>query len=153
MSQLQRGLDSEQGLPSTVMAIAPQNRAMQLHGWSAEHTRLADALAERIRQHLQPGQPLGRTPTTGDVADLAAITADGIGVDAALALVDAVLLPNNIALDDPRSVAYIPVAPTTAAALFEAVVGAWSFSGESWQEAGAAAAAEEVVLRWLSDLA
>jgi glutamate/tyrosine decarboxylase-like PLP-dependent enzyme len=126
---------------------------MQLHGWSAEHDRLSSALAERIRHHFQPGRPLGRTPSPADVAELAAITAEGLGADAALALVDAVLLPNNVALDDPRSVAYIPVAPTTTAALFDAVVGAWSFSGESWQEAGAAVAAEEAVLAWLAGLA
>ena len=64
----------------------------------------------------------------------------------ALALVDDVLLPNNVALDHERFLAYIPAAPATTAALFDAVVGAWSFSGESWQEAGAAVAAENAAL-------
>ena len=44
-------------------------------------------------------------------------------------------------------------APATAAALFDAVVGAWSFSGESWQEAGAAVAAENSALDWIRSLA
>ncbi len=133
--------------------IAPRNRDVPLHGWSDEHERLADELATRIRQHFQPGAPLGRTPTTDEVTGVDAIRADGIGIDAALAIVDDVLLPNNVALDHDRFLAYIPAAPATTAALFDAVVGAWSFSGESWQEAGAAVAAEGAVLTWLSGLA
>ena len=61
------------------------------------------------------------------------------------------LLPNNVALDHERFLAYIPAAPATTAALFDAVVGAWSFSGESWQEAGGAVAAENAALDWLAD--
>ena len=53
----------------------------------------------------------------------------------------------------PAFLAYIPAAPATAAALFDAIVGAWSFSGESWQEAGAAVAAENAALDWLRSLA
>ena len=63
------------------------------------------------------------------------------------------LLPNNVALDHPQFLAYIPAAPATTAALFDALVGAWSFSGESWQEAGAAVAAEDAALDWLRALA
>jgi len=125
---------------------------VQLHGWSPEHAVLAEALARRIRGHLGD-PPLGRIPAPEDVADLAAITPGGLGVDRALMLVDDVLLPNNVALDHSRFLAYIPAAPSTAAALFDAVVGAWSFSGESWQEAGAAVAAEQAVLDWLVGLA
>ena len=76
-----------------------------------------------------------------------------LGVAAALRLVDDVLLPNNVALDHRQFLAYIPAAPATTAALFDAVVGAWSFSGESWQEAGAAVAAENAALDWLRGLA
>jgi glutamate/tyrosine decarboxylase-like PLP-dependent enzyme len=125
---------------------------MSLHGWSDDHEALLAALAARVRGHFRPAAPLGRTPATADVAALAAVTADGIGFDAALQLVDDVLLPNNVALDHPQFLAYIPAAPATTAALFEAVVGAWSFSGESWQEAGAAVAAEEAALGWLRTL-
>ena len=126
---------------------------MQLHGWSPEHARLADEIDRRIRAHLQPPAPLGRTPAGDEVAELAAITSGGLGVDEALRLVDEVLLPNNVALDHERFLAYIPAAPATTAALFDAVVGAWSFSGESWQEAGGAIAAENAALDWLRTLA
>ncbi len=126
---------------------------MELHGWSPDHDRLADTLAARIRAHFQPGAPLGRTPTVADVAPLAAIGADGLGIDGALALVDDILLPNNVALDHERFLAYIPASPATTAVLFDALVGAWSFCGESWQEAGAAVAAEGAVIDWLVQLA
>ena len=127
--------------------------AVQLHGWSADHDRLAGELTRRIREHWSADAPLGRTPAAPDVAGLAAITAAGLGVDDALRLVDEVLLANNVALDHPQFLAYIPAAPATTAALFDAVVGAWSFSGESWQEAGAAVAAENAALDWLRSLA
>ena len=126
---------------------------MQLHGWSDEHARLAQELNRRITAHFGLQRSLGRTPAPADVVSLAAITTDGLGVEAALALVDDVLLPNNVALDHERFLAYIPAAPATAAALFDAVVGAWSFSGESWQEAGGAVAAENAALHWLAELA
>ncbi|MGI9052591.1 MAG: pyridoxal phosphate-dependent decarboxylase family protein [Ilumatobacteraceae bacterium] len=126
---------------------------MELHGWSSEHARLAGELAQRIAEHFQPPAPLGRTPSALDVADLAAVTPAGIGVDAALALVDDVLLPNNVALDHEAFFAYIQAAPATTAALFDALVGAWSFCAESWQEAGAAVAAENAALAWLANIA
>ncbi len=126
---------------------------LSLHGWSPDHERLAAALAERITGHLGGGPVLGRTPAPAEVAALAAITPAGLGVDGALALVDGALLPNNVALDHPNFLGYIPAAPATTAALFDGVVGAWSFSAESWQEAGGAVAAEESVLTWLADLA
>ena len=126
---------------------------MNLHGWSAAHDELANGLRERIRAHFGPAQSLGRTPTPADVAALDAITPDGLGIAGGLRLVGDVLLPNNVALDHPQFLAYIPAAPATTAALFDGLVGAWSFSGESWQEAGAAVAAENVALGWLRGLA
>jgi aromatic-L-amino-acid/L-tryptophan decarboxylase len=126
---------------------------VDLHGWSAEHAQLADELGRRIRGHFRPDAPIGRTPATSDVVALSAITPGGLGLDEALALVDEVLLPNNVGLDHDRFLAYIPAAPATSAALFDALVGAWSFSGESWQEAGGAVAAEQAALDWLRSLA
>jgi glutamate/tyrosine decarboxylase-like PLP-dependent enzyme len=126
---------------------------MPLHGWSAEHRELAGEIHERVRAHFGPDRQLGRTPSAADVAPLAAITPSGVGVDRALRLVDEVLAPNNVALDHPQFLAYIPAAPATTAALFDGLVGAWSCTGESWQEAGASVAAENAALEWLGDLA
>ncbi len=120
-----------------------------MHGWSAEHDELARGLGERIRSHFAPPRSLGRTPTPEEVAALGVITPDGVGIAAALRLVDDTLLPNVVALDHPQFLAYIPAAPATTAALFDAVVGAWSFSGENWLEAGAAVAAENAALGWM----
>jgi L-2,4-diaminobutyrate decarboxylase len=122
---------------------------MNLHGWSAAHDDLASEIADCISAHFGSAPPLGRTPSPADVAALDAISADGLGVAAALRLVTEVLLPNTVALDHPQFLAYIPAAPATSAALFDGLVGAWSFSGESWQEAGAAVAAENAALGWL----
>jgi glutamate/tyrosine decarboxylase-like PLP-dependent enzyme len=125
---------------------------MTLHGWAAEHDELAAWIRDRVRAHFDPARPLGRTPTTADVAGLRAITTSGLGVGEAIRLVDELLLPNNVGLDHPQFLAYIPAAPATTAALFDAIVGAWSFSGESWQEAGGAVAAENAALDWLAGL-
>jgi glutamate/tyrosine decarboxylase-like PLP-dependent enzyme len=126
---------------------------MGLHGWAAEHDELAAWIRDRVRTHFDPTRSLGRTPAAADVAGLRAITAGGLGVTEAVRLVDELLLPNNVGLDHPQFLAYIPAAPATTAALFDAVVGAWSFSGESWQEAGGAVAAENAALDWLAGLA
>ena len=126
---------------------------MDLHGWSDEHSGLWAELSRRVEAHFSSPTPLGRTPLQQDVAALAAISVDGLGVDGGLRLVDNVLLPNNIALDHEQFLAYVPAAPATVAALFDAIVGAWSFSGESWQEAGAAVAAENAALDWLRSIA
>ena len=126
---------------------------MPLHGWSADYAELASEIHERVRTHFGLDRPLGRTPSAADVAPLAAITPSGLEFDRALRLVDDVLVPNNVSLDHPQFLAYIPAAPATTAALFDALVGSWSFTGESWQEAGAAVAAENAALDWLGELA
>ena len=122
----------------------------ELHGW--DHDRAAARIGELVRARLAGDRPLGRTPSSRDVAALAAVGADGLGVDAALDLVESVLLPNNVSLDHPHFLAYVPAAPATSAVLLDALVGAWSFSAESWQEAGGAVAAENVALEWLCSL-
>jgi aromatic-L-amino-acid/L-tryptophan decarboxylase len=128
-----------------------------MFAWNDQTAYLCDQLASRINRHLaKPGaEGLGTIPDPSALRPLLAslITAEGLGVDGALAAVDDVLLPNNIALDHPAFLAYIPAAPTMAAALFDALVGAYSFSGESWQEAGGAIGAENTVLTWLASLA
>ena len=129
--------------------------AVNLHGWSADHARLA-----RRARRADPRPLPARTRRSGGrrrrptSPSWRRSRADGLGARRrARRLVDDVLLPNNVALDHERFLAYIPAAPATTAALFDAVVGAWSFSGESWQEAGAAVAAENAALDWLRSLA
>jgi aromatic-L-amino-acid/L-tryptophan decarboxylase len=122
-----------------------------MHAW--EHDQMQRRVSALIQRHLTTEPSLGRTPSRRDVADLAAVTDDGIGIDATLDLVERVILPNNVALDHPNFLAYIPAAPTPSTVLIDALVAAWSFSGESWQEAGGAVAAENAALAWLAELA
>jgi glutamate/tyrosine decarboxylase-like PLP-dependent enzyme len=61
-----------------------------------------------------------------------------------------VVEPNTVGLDHPAFLAFVPAAPTPASVLFDAVVGASSFSAESWLEASGAVAAENAALRYLA---
>ena len=110
---------------------------MELHGWSPDHARLADELTRRHPAPLRARRTARAHPDHVRRRRARRHHARRArGSTRRCALVDDVLLPNNVALDHPRFLAYIPAAPATTAALFDALVGAWSFSGESWQEAG-----------------
>jgi glutamate/tyrosine decarboxylase-like PLP-dependent enzyme len=58
-----------------------------------------------------------------------------------------------ISADSPRYLSFIPCAPTKAALLFDMVVSCASLQGISWLEAAGAIAAENQVLRLISDRA
>jgi aromatic-L-amino-acid/L-tryptophan decarboxylase len=62
------------------------------------------------------------------------------------------VVPNTVALDSERYLAFIPVAPSAAGVWMEAAVGAATFSAESWLEAAGVVAAENQTLRWVADL-
>ena len=81
------------------------------------------------------------------------ITEDGLGGQEALRLFAEVLAPATISVDHPRSLSYIPGAPSEASILFDLVVGASSIYGGSWHEGAGAVFAENQALRWLADLA
>jgi aromatic-L-amino-acid/L-tryptophan decarboxylase len=101
------------------------------------------------------GADLGRTVSADDIGPLfaSALSAEGLGVDAAWKLFERAVVPNTIALDSPRFLAFVPMAPAAAAVWMDAAVGASSFSAESWLEAAGAVAAENQALRFLADLA
>lgn len=82
-----------------------------------------------------------------------AITADGLGVDRAWDLFETSVAAHTLALDGPRYLAFIPMSPAAAAIWMDAVVGATSFSAESWLEAAGAVAAENQALDYLRQLA
>jgi glutamate/tyrosine decarboxylase-like PLP-dependent enzyme len=81
------------------------------------------------------------------------IPRDGVGVEAAWSVFRSAVDHHTVGLDSPRYLAFIPMAPSTAAVWMDAVVGASSFSAESWLEAAGAVAAENQVLEWFADLA
>ena len=107
---------------------------------------------ERLR--LDP-PPLDNSRPEADLRAMAGrtITPDGIGGLEALRIFADVLAPSCISTDHPRFFAFVPVAPTEAAMLFDLVVGSSALYGGSWLEGAGAVFAENEALRWLADLA
>jgi aromatic-L-amino-acid/L-tryptophan decarboxylase len=109
-------------------------------------------LVDRLTQTA----PLGATALPSELAAAlgsASITNDGIGLDEAWRRFAEVLAPANTGLASERFLGFIPAAPTAAAVLMDAMVGAASFSAESWLEASGAVHAENEVLAWLARVA
>lgn len=124
-----------------------------LHGADA----LPAGFSERVSAHIDARiahAPLGRTvpPSVMEPLLAGAITTEGLGVDAAWQLYLDHVEPNTVGLDSERFLAFIPVSPSAAGVWMDAMVGAATFSAESWLEASGVVAAENQVLRWLADL-
>jgi L-2,4-diaminobutyrate decarboxylase len=98
---------------------------------------------------------LGSGPGAEELAAAAgpAITPEGLGAERALALLREVVLPATVAIDHQRYLAFIPSAPTPAAALLDLLASAFSVYGGSWLEGAGPVHAENEALRWLADLA
>ncbi len=99
--------------------------------------------------------PLGRTTPPDQLLPLfeGAITPGGLGVAAAWDVFETAVTPHTVALDGPRYLAFIPMSPSASAIWMDCVVGASSFSAESWLEAAGAVAAENQALDYLRHLA
>lgn len=116
---------------------------------------IAELCATWVSHRLDNPPPVA-PPVTPDALAAAlgtTITDDGIGATSAMRLFADHVAPAAVALDSPRHVALMPGAPTMAAALFDACVGAGALVAEAWIEAAGAIAAENQALRWLVDLA
>ncbi len=126
---------------------------MSLHGPDAIPDELAAAMAAFVEERIA-GAPLGRTVPPAEMLPLleGTITDRGLGPDAAWQRFVERVAPNTVGLDSERYLAFIPVAPSAAGVWMEAVVGAATFSAESWLEAAGVVAAENQALRWLADL-
>jgi glutamate/tyrosine decarboxylase-like PLP-dependent enzyme len=125
-----------------------------LHGSGAVPAELVERMAAFIRRRLDD-RPLGRTISPSEMEPLLGgmITAAGLGATEAWERFVRDVAANTVGLDSERYLAFIPVAPSTAGVWMEAVVGAATFSAESWLEAAGVVAAENQTLRWLADLA
>ncbi|MFI1658882.1 pyridoxal phosphate-dependent decarboxylase family protein [Streptomyces sp. NPDC020472] len=124
-----------------------------MHAYDEDLTQqVMGHLLDRLR--LAP-PPLGRL---GEHEELALALKDAIGTgprrpaDVLRTYTDA-LEPTVVSCDHPAFLAFIPGAPTKAAALFDMVLSASSLHGVSWLEASGAVAAENQVLRLFADLA
>ena len=117
----------------------PQDAAAAAEAFDWALGRLADR-----RAVLPPATPRQALPE---------LTAGGIGAEAAMRLLLDVIVPSAIPPDHPRYLAFIPGVPTVAATIADMVLSAAMIYGGSRIEAGAAADAEDAVLRWLADAA
>lgn len=124
-----------------------------LHGAGAVPDEFGMRVAARIAARIE-APPLGTTETPHDLATAlaATITGGGLGIDAAWNAYLRHVEPNCLGLDSERFLAFIPVSPAAAGVWMDAMVGAATFSAESWLEAAGAVAAEQATLRWLADL-
>jgi glutamate/tyrosine decarboxylase-like PLP-dependent enzyme len=124
-----------------------------LHGPDAFPRAVTQQIADWMNARLAQ-VALGRTVTPGEMNSLleGTITARGLGPEAAWERFIERVVPNTVALDSERYLAFIPVSPSAAGVWMEAAVGAATFSAESWLEAAGAVAAENQALRWLADL-
>lgn len=127
-----------------------------VHGWTKETERLAKAVFEYARERLllDPA-PLDGPRSAEELLAAAGetVTARGLGGDEALRVFAEVLAPACVSIDNPRYLSFIPCAPTSAATLFDLVVGASCIYGGSWLEGAGAVFAENQALRWIADLA
>jgi glutamate/tyrosine decarboxylase-like PLP-dependent enzyme len=125
-----------------------------VHRYSLDDDLTARALAEACLARLAMDAPLD-FPQTPDQLRASAgdtVTASGLGGAEALRLWNDVLAPACLSVDNPRYLAFIPSAPTRAAAAFDMLVGASNVYAGSWLEGSGAVFAENQALRWIADL-
>jgi glutamate/tyrosine decarboxylase-like PLP-dependent enzyme len=125
-----------------------------VHRYSLDDDLTARALAVACLARLAMDAPLD-FPQTPDQLRASAgdtVTASGLGGAEALRLWNDVLAPACLSVDNPRYLAFIPSAPTRAAAAFDMLVGASNVYAGSWLEGSGAVFAENQALRWIADL-
>ena len=127
-----------------------------VHEWDGSTDLLAQSVlgyaVERLKVRKDPRW--GARPAA-ELADAlaGAISPEGIGGHAALALFRDVLMHACRPMDDPANLAYVPTAPTPAANLIDVVVSASSIFAGYWEGGAGAIAAENQALTWLAGLA
>ncbi len=127
-----------------------------MHVWDGPTELFAHSVIgyaiERLRLPKDPHW--GAAPAAQLSAALAdAVRPEGAGAHQALRLFRDVLMPACRPMDDPMNLAYVPTAPSLAAAMFDLVVSSASIFGGTWESGAGAIVAENQVIRWLADLA
>lgn len=121
-------------------------------GDESEIVRLAlEWTAQRVARH---GDPHTTARPASELAAAAGRTVvpKGIGAEAALRVYSDVLQPATRSQDDPLNLAYIPGAPTRAAAVFDLVTSASNIFGGLWEAGAGAIHAENEAIAWLVGL-
>lgn len=134
---------------------APIAGPTRMHQTGPDAERFIRSLAELSIARLCDPVPLDSAATfeTLQAAVGQTVTEEGIGADAAIAAWDDVLSRACLSTDHQRYLAFIPSAPSKAAAAFDMLIGASSVYAGSWLEGAGAVYAENQALRWLADLA
>jgi aromatic-L-amino-acid/L-tryptophan decarboxylase len=125
----------------------------RMHRYDA---RMVDLVFDYMRERLQYDPVPLDHPGDGERLSGALeglLNAGGNDPAEVLKLYDHELSRAVISADSPRYLSFIPCAPTKAALLFDMVVSCASLQGISWLEAAGAIAAENQVLRLISDRA
>jgi glutamate/tyrosine decarboxylase-like PLP-dependent enzyme len=127
-----------------------------MHELTPELEQFAREMFEQVleRQRMNP-MPLGGIGTFDTLqAQLAgSLGPVGLGLEEALRRWSETVIPNMIAIDHPRYLAFIPHAPTQASVFIDLFVSAASIYAGSWMEASGAVFAENQTLAWLAGLA
>src|SRR5882757_5964143 len=150
-SESLRGAYSTRRRPSRILRIMHEAPQQRMHTYDA---RLADLVFDYMRDRLQLDPvPLDHP---GERAKLEEVLSELLGAQGrdpehVLTVYAEHLAPAVISCDSPRFLSFIPAAPTKAALLFDMVVSCASLQGISWLEAAGAIAAENQVLRLISD--
>ncbi|NNG37799.1 aminotransferase class V-fold PLP-dependent enzyme [Flexivirga sp. ID2601S] len=127
-----------------------------MHRFTEETSQLGEAILKYAADRLALDPvPLDAPRTESELESVAggAISAQGMGGQAALRLFEDELALACLSTDHPRYLSFIPCAPTREAAMFDLVVGASSIYGGSWLEGAGAVYAENQALRWIANLA
>lgn len=127
-----------------------------MHELTPEVEQLAREIFAKVldRQRMQP-MPLGgigsyeslQTQLEGSLGP------GGLGLAEAMRRWSETIVPNVIAIDHPRYLAFIPHAPTQVSVFIDLFVSAASIYAGSWMEASGAVFAENQALAWLAELA
>lgn len=125
-----------------------------MHSYTAETEAMVRALMQYCRTRIADEWPLDRARTPAELGAEAGqtITPGGLGAPEALRLWDDVLSRACLSEDHPRTLSYIPSAPSKAAVAFDMLVGASSLYAGSWQEGSGAVYAENQALEWVASL-
>ena len=127
-----------------------------MHRFDEDEKKLAASIIEyAIDRIATESVPLDGPKSSKELAALygANISEDGIGGEEALRRFAQGYAPATLTSDNPRSWAFVPVAPTKAATLFDLVVSASCISGTTWIEGAGAIYLENEALSWLASLA
>ena len=126
-----------------------------MHTLTADNEALARAVVERALARRRD-IPSPATPPGADVLNprlRAAITAGGIGGEAALDLFATVVTPASLPIDHPDFLAFIPQAPSEAAIYADWLVSATPTFAGAWHDGTGFVAAENAALAWLAGCA